>query len=177
MMPAELPSALARGGRIGRRQTTYWDVSTLDGPRIRVHFDGKAEFAFVDSNFEGAELASRHPLLTEYEHPSDDLYVSSPVHEPEGVLAALRAVAAKHFARWRPLERYLNATVAEQVLHGGYGLLIRGPREFVSDAAATCLEQGVKFSVTTGPDGRSGGQFQALVLGRNFVIARSFRFT
>jgi hypothetical protein len=174
-MLADLPQELCRGGQIVRRQTTFWDVRATDESMIRVHFDRKAEFGFVAQTFEGAELTSSHPLLTEYKSPSDNLYVGSPVANPEGILAELRSAAATHFASWRSLARYLNDQhSAERVLRDGYGLLLCGPREFVSDAAAICSRYGIKVSVLAG--GRAPVLLSALILGRNFVIAHAFRF-
>jgi hypothetical protein len=177
-MLAAFPPALSRGGQIVRRQTTFWDVQTVHGSMVRVHFERKVEFEFVAPTFEHAEVTSRHPLLIEYEHPSDDLYVAAPVADPEEVLATLRSITAIHFARWGSLKRYLNDQVsAERVLRGGYGLLLRGPRGFVRDAAIACDRLGMQSTVLQGAAPDRSEQLRALLLGSSFVIAHAFRFS
>ena len=171
----EFPQELYRGGEIIRRQTTFWDIQTIDEATIRVHFDGKVEFSFGESGFPDVELASSHPLLTEYKSPKDSLYVASSVANPEEVLSDLRSAAVTYFSSWRPLARYLNDQIsAERLLRDGYGLLMRGPREFIADAAAICCRYGIQVSVL--PGGRTQTLLSALILGQNFVIARAFRF-
>jgi hypothetical protein len=173
-MLAGFSEVLGRGGKIVRRQTTFWDLQTSDGSTIRVHFDGKVEFGFVAQGFPGVEVTSSHPLLTEYKSPSDSLYIASSVVNPAEVLSELRSATATHFDGWRLFERYLNDHVsAEDLLREGYGLLLRGPREFVTDAASICSRFGIKVSVLTGA--RAPAHLSALILGQNFVIARAFR--
>ena len=168
--------AAARRIEILKRQTTYWDLEVHPGgSRCRVHFLDKAEFEFADSAADRVTVCSTHPLLIEYEEPEDSLYISTSTPEPVSALNALRELCDQRFRGWRPLDHYLNDLVpAEGILSDGYGLLLRGPRTFVSAAAALFADLGVSAQIHHGTAPRRA--LQVLELGRSYVVAEHFQF-
>jgi hypothetical protein len=175
-----IPDWVAEGTRIEirNRQTTYWDlVVRPGGSRCRVHFVNKVEFEFAGSIANRIAVRSSHPLLIEYEEPEDSLYISSPTPEPAHVLNPLHELCTRHFGGWRSLARYLNQLVAApDLLSTGYGLLLPGPRGFISAAAELLLERGVKTQIQSHHGHVTQGTFQVLELGRSYVVAARFEF-
>jgi hypothetical protein len=176
-MTAAVPAALAGGGLIGLRQTTFWDVHGQDGSATwRVSFRNKLELCFVEACFTGASLVTEHPLLHEHEEPEDSLFISSPAADPDRALLDLDCLCQEQFRGWRPAIRYLNPGYpARRILTEGSGMLLRGPRSFVEGAADVLARAGIRVAK---PDrGKHRGRTPcALLLGRNFVIAESFEF-
>ena len=85
------------------------------------------------------------------------------------------AFALRADGGWRPLAHYLNDLVpAQALLSDGYGLLLRGPRSFISAAAPLLADRGVKAQIFEGTGSR--GTFQVLELGRSYVVAEHFEF-
>ena len=176
-MVSALPHALTRGGVIGTRQTTFWEVVDAEaGHRWRVRFRGKKETAFEGRAFDSATLISKHPLLHDHQEPRDALFISSPSCDPEALLAELRALCADLFARWRSLDRYLNPDYsALRMLAEGHGMLLHGPRTFVEACSTVLRGAGVRVDQPTrGAAPRAPTHL--LLLGRSLVVAESFLF-
>lgn len=166
------PTAVAGRGRIGRRQTTYWDLHADEGGVARAHFSGKQEARFVAAEYDRVILAGAHPLLLDYEQPWRGLFVTNArgcgpllVHEIE---IAVRV--ATH--GWRRASEYLGAVAA--VLSHGNGLLLRAPATIASRVAEVVRNHGATTSLLDDCPARAG--YRALLMGPNFIVARAFRF-
>ena len=175
-MTLAILEALRQGGTIVRRQTTFWDLESRALDVFRAHIVGQVEFRFVEPAFEVAELVGDHPVLVDYREATDSLFISTPAQDPDAVLSELAALATGHFSGWRPLASYLNPDYpARKLLAEGSGMLLRGPRSFVVAATKLLANRGIR--VDEPPRGQAPpGHTEALILGRNFVIARTFTF-
>jgi len=173
-----IPDWLAAGTRIEiqTRQATFWDLSVgPSSPICRVHFRGKVEFDHATDLASRIALHSSHPLLTEYEEPRDQVFVSSSASAPVATLTALHELCDEHFAGWRHLARYLNNQFPPaRVLRDGYGLLLTGPRTFLSAASALLATHSIETQTHRGTGGRRS--LLTLEIGRSFVIAEHFEF-
>ena len=168
--------ALAPLIRIVTRQTTYWDVAT-DRPEAgyRIHFHGKLEFAFTETCASPIAIHAEHPLLLEYSEPNASIYISTKSSDPDATVSQLSSLAEHRFRGWRSLARYLNQCMpAEEILSKGHGLLLSGPRGFAEAAAQLLASHSVNCRVLSGPLRPSN--CSVLELGRNYVVAKSFRF-
>jgi hypothetical protein len=176
-MTAAFPAALAGGGVIRLRQTTFWDIHGQDGSaKWRASFRNKLEFCFVEAHFTSASLVTEHPLLHEHEEPEDSLFISSPAADPDAALLDLDCLCQERFRGWRPAARYLNPGYpARRILAEGSGMLLRGPRSFVEGATDVLARAGVRVAKPDPAKDRARTAC-ALLLGRNFVVAESFEF-
>lgn len=170
------PTALASGGIVTRRQTTFWDLAGLAPAALwRVHFLHKEEFFFAQPRFDCVQVLDAHPLLLDYQAPQAWLHVSSKVANAGTALAELHRLATAHFGPWRALTRYLNPGYpADRLLLEGYGVLLRGPAPFLEDALAVLTAQGVRCHLERVPSRVCC--VQVLILGTSFVVAERFRF-
>ena len=171
-----LPTVLASGGLIVRRQSTFWDVAQEAGAtHWRLHFLTKREFAFVATECDSIEFFEHHPLLEEYRQEQASLMVYSKVAEHEVLLGRLRQMTLGHFDGWRTLDRYLNpGCPAERILADGFGLLLRGPESLVRAAGEVLLSERVacRVELSSAPPRAS----TILLFGRSYVIAEAFKF-
>ena len=167
---AAAPSDLRGGGNIIRRQTTYWDLRARGGSLWRVRFKAKAEARFIASQFAELQLVDAHPLLSQYGEPWAQLFFVGTPGDPTGLKGALADLVAAESAGWRSLEDYLNRSV--QLAKGG--LLMRAPRTLALKAAKRLESFGLTASVVDGATPRESPR--ALVMDKNFVLARVFRF-
>jgi hypothetical protein len=60
------------------------------------------------------------------------------------------------------------------VLKAGFGLLLKGPRNFIWAAAELLAARGLGVQVLAGA--KPHGTFKVLQVGRNFVVAEDFEF-
>ena len=164
-------------GAIRIRQSTFWDLCldvNASPCGFRVHFCGKNEFRYVGGEFHGGGIFASHPLLRNVTEPSRHVYLSRPVEDAQRMLVELRAVVEQWSDGWRVPEEYLNEQAwPEDVASAGYGVLLSGPQS-LADRCVDALERfGCDLSILAGHDSPSES-YQAMILGRSFVIARSF---
>ena len=175
----ELPDQLrdlAVPASIVRRQTTWWELALGDAAtRWRVHFRRKAEYHFDGQHFASLEIVGRHPVLVDYQEPWDSLYFSTSPADPQALITELQRLADRVFARWRPLDRYLNPQVpALDLLAGGSGLLLEAPRSLAAPASDVVLAAGVTCSRMLARSA-PGLDNTALLLGSSFVSRTRLR--
>lgn len=170
----DVPAGLAGGGRIVRRQTTYWDLAPHTGGRFRVHFKDKTELAFAGADYETVELAAKHPLLLDYEDPWRDAFVAGTPINPRELTDRLDQQLRALTEGWRELADYATPEWAIGRLTEGHGLLMRAPLRVGLLAREVFSQAGVRVSLLGQAPAQTG--MRALIMGRSFVIAREFGF-
>lgn len=157
---------------VTRRQSTFWEIQT-DVGRERVHFFAKEEFYFIEAQASFIDVLDDHPVLLDYRHSWEKLFIASPVASPgelhDKIVQGLRAFMNS----WRPPDHYLNDGAVPKILRQGHGLLLEAPIPVAAIARAIIHEAGARYTTLPGRPGR--WPRKALVIGRNFVVARSFR--
>lgn len=174
---SEVPKEAGGAGRIVARRTTYWVLQPDRGAQLRVHFSGKREARCVAPVYEAVELFDDHPVLQEYEADWSSLFVSDVRAAPADIFERIAASVEAATHGWRGLAEYARDSHIREVLRVGHGLLMRGPSEVVRGVAEVLTGAGVTQSVV-GEWRARGGAMRPLVLllGRNFIVAESFRF-
>jgi hypothetical protein len=159
--------------RIRRRQSSFWDFESPEHTQ-RVHFIGKLEHHFVSNHAERIEISDEHPVLLNYQHPWNEIYISSePAKAGELTVELLRTVQSE-LGAWRSPAEYFNRDVElRQLLEGGFGLLFSGPDPLAAKVRHALSEAEVRFTAL--PLKRREQQVRALVTGKNFVVANDFR--
>ena len=161
-------------GRLGCRKTTYWEVYPNEGNPIRIHFSGQRESRFVRVDYDIIQIHDLHPLLIDYCDSWMSLYVDGRVTAVDQIVSAVDRTIVAETQGWRDAEHYLaHGGPTEEVLSGGYGLLLKGPQSIVARVADTVRPFGVESSLI--PDWNVPGPVRALLVGENFVVAESFR--
>ncbi len=168
-----VPLDLRRGGTIVGRQTTYWDLRSDQGALSRLHFKSKAETRFVEAQFSTIELVDAHPILGQYLEPWSRLFFAGTATDPENVKRVLAERVAAASGGWRSLGEYLNGRGDTL---GGYGLLLHAPASLVKIATAVLNEAGLVTSELEGRGPAERPRAIAMMMGRNFIVAREFRF-
>jgi hypothetical protein len=154
------------------RQTTFWEFTGTNA-RTRVHFRAKAELGFVEPHIADFRFADRHPLLTDYTCAWTQVFVSSPAAQPSELLDDIDKSIRALSENWRSFATYREPKVALGVLTDGYGALGSAPAPFIDAMTVTLSRGGVRF--TEIPSHGPRGEFRAMIAGRNWVVAKSFR--
>jgi hypothetical protein len=158
---------------ITRRQTTYWDLSQAAAV-TRIHFVGKEEFSFVHPVMPSFAVVQDHPVLLDYQFAWERIFVASACAAPQRVLHRLAQAMAALLQGWRGATAYLNSAYDPvAVLRGGSGLLLSAPRPIARIACDVLTAEGLQF--TELPARGLRWPREALVAGKNFVVAHSFR--
>lgn len=165
-----MPVTLRGGGVIVKWQTTSCTVQARDGASWRIRGAGRVETRRTSAEFTGAELVATHPILDDHDAPQAELYVSSVAREDD-VSRALADRVHAATAGWRDFADYVSRL---DVLAGGHGLLMRGPKPLALACAETLAALGVRHNVLDAWTPKQ--RHVALILGENFIIAESFRF-
>lgn len=170
------PTHNVRGpGRIGRRQTTYWEIHPTNGVATRIHFSGKKEMRFVEPDYAAVAVTEAHPVLVQYQESWVSLFVKGVPRSVSKLLEAVAARVASVTAGWRHANEYLaHGGPTTDVLKAGNGRMMEGPESIVHAVADELPQHGVTPSIIKGWTPK--GPMQALLLGKNFVVAKAFRF-
>ncbi len=175
------PSALAAGGVIAEATETWWRLRPARGPEVTVTFVDPLETRFVESGFSNIAVVEEHPVLQQYQEEWAGLYVSGAQAAAGAISECLSAQVEAATGGWRTVSEYAASGV-DQLFTYGIGLLIEAPRRVVEAASLALVEFGVGTDVVPihgSPhrlEGRNNPKPKALIMGRNFVVARSFRF-
>jgi hypothetical protein len=170
-----VPVELAGPGTIVRHQTTYWELRATAAVLYRVHFRDKVEFAFAGPGYPAVEVASRHPLLVQYDEPSGSLYFSGAPVAPHRVAETLERALLDASEGWRGLTSYAGSVDnVERLLRAGHGLLMSAPESICAAAAALLEGMGVSTSILGHAPAHLGKR--VLLFGRSYVIASAFFF-
>ena len=160
--------------RVRRRQSTFWDFESPEHTQ-RVHFIGKLEHHFVSSHAEDIQITDDHPVLVNYQHPWTEIYISAKPARPGELAVELLQAVQSQLGGWRAPAEYLNRDVAPRpLLEGGYGLLFSGPEPLAAVVRQALSTAEVRFTAL--PCKRLEHQARALVAGKNFVVAKDFRY-
>jgi hypothetical protein len=168
-----VPDCLREGGQVVRRQTTYWDLQGPEGQLVRAHFTGMVEHRFTCQAFDAAGLWMRHEVLACHHQDSARVFASG----MKEVHAAVQNELAKYLQEDPGVLRLRSEYVTERTLAqvaDGFGCIFEGPASIAQEFAARLVLAGAVASVLIYP--RPARGYQALVLGRSFVVAESFRF-
>ncbi|MBX7245593.1 MAG: hypothetical protein K1X53_08835 [Candidatus Sumerlaeaceae bacterium] len=157
---------------IARRQTTYWDLRD-DRGITRIHFVGKLEVGFTDPQALSWSIEQDHPVLLDYQFPWDGIYPASPASDVGQVFDDLTHAIEAKLDGWRRAKHYMNPSRARRVLREGCGLLVTGPPLVVEACREVLTSNGIRSSCVPSKDRRWPAQ--ALIVGQNFVVAKSFR--
>ncbi len=157
--------------KIETRQTTFWALVD-SGSVTRVKFQGKEEFHFVDGVFEGFSVLEEHPLLADYQHPCQRVFISSSADNPELVAEALFDTVVSLNSGARNPAGYFNELGTAQILRNGYGLLGELPQPFVESCCKVLASFGIRHSILEGRGSR--WPRKVLIMGESFVIAEDF---
>lgn len=158
--------------QVTRRQTTFWDF-TDSKVTTRVHFIGKKEHGFTQPAVAGYSIETEHPLLADYSNGWTQIFVSAPAADPGLLVAKIEEAVRGASEQWRTLATYREASVTLDVLSTGYGALGGFPIPMATSIAAILSREGIGH--TTLPSFGPRGQFQALIAGKNWVVAEHFR--
>lgn len=157
---------------ITRRQTTFWDLRH-DGRLERIHFLGKEEFAFVEPGATSLSIVEEHAVLIDYKFAWESIYIAGPVAAPDQFIGHLMQAIEAQVEGWRSAAGYFNTFGAERILRKGYGQLCAAPIPIAETCCAILNATGVRF--TSLPERPSRWPRQALIVGMNYVVAKSFR--
>jgi hypothetical protein len=105
-------AVFAGRGRIGRRQTTYWDFHADDDGATRAHFSGKQEARFSQAAYDRVTLAVTHPLLLDYEEPWQALFVTNAHHCSHQLIDEIDVAVSGATHGWRGASEYLGASAS-----------------------------------------------------------------
>ena len=172
-----MPYEFAGLGRIGRRQTTFWELHTGDSSLVRVHFSHERETRFTNAEYDGVAIVDDHPLLEPYRERWASVFVTDAKRCDPVFSTELASRIERASDGWRTAEEYLSLG-GSGALRGGYGLLMRAPEPIANIAADLLQACGALPSVMLGhaPHEFRPGAVRALLLGRSFVPAGAFRF-
>lgn len=175
LIVGEPPSELLGPGHVQFRQTTYWDLQSNHLDTCRVHFRHKTEHHFSHSCYDRVVLTDAHPVLYDYVEAWEYIDVSSAVPEPRALIASLDEIIDRTSCGWRNFGHYANSGYPIlKLLAEGNGQVMWAPTT-IAEAVANHLEQsGIRCSRLRAREPRPG--YRAMLLGRNFVIAKDFRF-
>jgi hypothetical protein len=154
------------------RQSTYCDLKQ-DNIIERVHFKKKEEFVFVSKFAESFCIVDNHPVLLDYQFDWREIYIVRPVSDVEQVVDILEQAIDAKTEGWRTASRYYNKAGIKRILRDGYGKLLGAPIPIVEDCCKILSKAGAEFSHLDSLPSRCPRQ--ALILGKNFVVAESFR--
>jgi len=167
----EVPDELAGPGRIVQRQTTYWEVRGDSGTTYRIHFKGKAETGFAGAEYPRVELTPSHPLLVHHAEPRRTLYFTGRPRDPLALATTLDRLIQDVSQGWRNLAFYAGDG---RVLSSGFGNLMDAPLSLCAALAPVIEGAGLPVSIIGNLAGRP--EHHVLLLGRSYVVARSFAF-
>ena len=140
---------------------------------MRIHFDGKEEFRFVEPIVQSFSMVQVHPVLIDYQFAWESIFLASACTEPQEVLNRLAEEVTSVLDGWHDAARYLTHTDVLGLLRGGYGLLLEAPIP-VSNRICDVLTA-ARLQFTRLPRGGPRWPREALLLDKSFVVARSFR--
>lgn len=141
---------------------------------MRIHFDGKEDFRFVQAIVQSFTVVQDHPVLIDYQFAWESIFLASVCTKPQEVLNRLTEEITAALQDWHDASRYLNSPDdALGLLRGGYGLLLSAPMPISSIVCDVLTEAGLRF--THLPARGPRWPREALVADGNFVVARSFR--
>jgi hypothetical protein len=166
------PDLIAGPGRIGRRQTTYWNLHTEKGGVARAHFSDKQETHFVGAAYDRVTLVDAHPLLADYQEPWKALFITNAQHCGQPLVHQIDMAVDVVSQGWRRASDYFGATT--EVLRHGNGLLLQAPESVAVRIAEVVRDHRAKATLLDERPARSG--YRALLVGTSFIIARAFRF-
>jgi len=157
---------------IAHRQSTYWEVLDEKGTS-RIHFIGKKEFQVAEDEVPSIDFVSVHPLLIDYQERHSSIYVAEATANPLVILAELKEGLLEATADWRDANNYLNGSASAAVLSQGHGLIFRGPESLGSLVVGVLSKSHIAHSIL--PARQETFPVQALIAGRNWVVAEKFR--
>lgn len=108
-----------------------------------------------------------HIVALDHNSPHVELYYSSSPNNPHEVLGVLLEAHGRICGRWRPLEKYVNASAEE--LQRGNGLLARGPESVIEQYRAAITRYLRVYSL---PSYVPKGGYKALVFDESFLVSR-----
>ncbi|MEK7856438.1 MAG: hypothetical protein AAB288_10130, partial [Acidobacteriota bacterium] len=146
----------AGGGQILVAQSTFVEIECDGGERksrLKIHYKGKQEANVKPAAFHGMEILDSHPLLFQYNEPSETIYLSSRVQEKRSFISLLEGSALKHFKGWRTLYSYVNPGFTErleELLDEGFGILMDAPKSFADQVLSIAKSVGVDLHTRPG---------------------------
>lgn len=167
----ELPPLGGSAGRIARRQTTYWEVETEQGELWRIHFRGKLEARFHQSEFSCPQLLTSHPLLSNHIEPWCDVYFNGRPTNAVLLEAAIVQVVDHVTDGWRQAREYRNQQAS---FDGRYGLAMRAPVAIALAVEVAMIQASLSTSII---ESQASPKCPVLLLlGRSYVVAEELRF-
>ena len=123
-------------------------------------------------------IAEDHPLLWEHRDVHCELYFNGQGPNPEKLYLEFYKLHFELFKNYIPVETYLNATHAHNLLMANNGLLARGPQSLILRYSECLKSNGVDFSIL---DGRPKPENNLVILlmrdTDNYIIAEDFLFS
>lgn len=162
-------------GRIERRQTTFWTVTTTGShEHSALHFVNKHEFSFVQREYSSIDLLSEHPLPMDHRQPRGKLSFRGHTAASRFLESGLDARIREITANWRTLEHYRNPSIEfAELLESGSGVLLVGPLSLLDDLRATVAEHGLESRLHASHDARAPSA-KLLLLDHSYVVADEF---
>ena len=161
--------------KIMRRQTTFWDIQDSEGSQ-RLHFTGKKEQRFVSAEFAQWEIFDAHPVLAHHREPWRSMYFAAPCENPAALIEVIKAKVRDLSQGWRGAAEYFNPHFeTEKLLRTGSGLLMEAPSTVAEAIAEILRERGLRETLHASNAPPVLG-LKAWVGGRNYVVARDFRW-
>jgi hypothetical protein len=136
-------------------------------------FHGKEEFKFVEPAAGSFAILDEHPLLIDYQFVWESIYIAAPVTAFDNVLSRLIQAIQLRVDGWRLGSDYLNRFGAERILREGFGQVLAAPYPVAETCRAVLRDAHARFSSL--PTQPARWPRQVLVVGRNYVVAQSFR--
>ena len=160
------------GFEIIRRQTTFWEFSSHEGKVERIHFHGKEEFAFSNDEVPSFTILEVHPLLIDYKFSWEYVYLTTPTALFEQVALTLQEAIEETLGGWRSAQNYFNQVGSASILREGFGQLLCAPLPVAEICREVLHNARLGFTSLAGQPAR--WPRQALIAGRNYVVAKSF---
>lgn len=157
---------------IARRQTTFWEFRNGDSESVRIHFHNKEEAKFFKGFASSISIVEKHPVLLDYEHCWRDIYLAGATNEIDQIANELGNAIEIGSGGWRLPKHYFHGDPRFSLVKG-FGLLMRAPVPIAEDCVSILESHDIRFSCLAGDTAR--WPRQALIVGRSFVVAQSFR--
>lgn len=173
MIPKELDDQTE--GKIIERQCTFIRFVTADSCQYKIEYIKKNEFFIREFSFLGVQVVSQHPLLSHYEQPTQDVYISSKVTNAPELAREFSSMVNKEYCGWRKFNECFNSQCSiESLLEGGFGLLYSGPSILAEKVMSKLEDRGITFS-TISRQIKPSNIPKVLLLGNNAIVAEDFR--
>ena len=174
MLPNELSKHTS--AKILEKQSTFVRFVTKNSIEFKVNYVEKLEYLIEDLEFVGISVTEEHPILEHYQQNKVDIYLSSKLKNPREIIEVFEAMVESEYKGWRGIKECFNSECSiTSLLEGGYGILYSGPEVLAEKVERVLQRNDIKYKLVA-HKAKDKPQVRALLLGKNIVVAKEFRF-